>query len=74
MDTIFDNNIFSFEGQLLSQFTHSELQEPTTLAVNNEGEIFVADNGAKSVFIFLNVSHWVLIFNYVVGKYVFVFQ
>lgn len=40
-------------GQLLSQFTHDQLKEPTTLAVNCDGEILVADNAANSIFVFL---------------------
>ncbi|XP_076030770.1 tripartite motif-containing protein 2-like isoform X2 [Oratosquilla oratoria] len=40
-------------GQLLSQFTHEQLEEPTTLAVNSEGEILVADNASNSIFVFL---------------------
>ncbi|CAL4125823.1 unnamed protein product, partial [Meganyctiphanes norvegica] len=40
-------------GQLLSQFSHDSLQEPTTLAVNSEGEILVADNAVASIFVFL---------------------
>ncbi|KAK8389905.1 hypothetical protein O3P69_012833 [Scylla paramamosain] len=49
-------------GQLLSQFTHDRLQEPTALAVNALGEILVADNAANSIFVFLAggklVRHW----------------
>ncbi|XP_045105505.1 tripartite motif-containing protein 2-like isoform X4 [Portunus trituberculatus] len=49
-------------GQLLSQFTHDRLQEPTALAVNGLGEILVADNAANSIFVFLAggklVRHW----------------
>lgn len=40
-------------GQLLSQFTHELLQEPTALAVAPDGRILVADNAANSIFVFL---------------------
>ena len=40
-------------GQLLSQFTHEQLVEPTTVAVNSDGEILVVDNAVNSIFVFL---------------------
>jgi len=39
-------------GETIRTFSHSDFVEPTYLAVNSNGEIIVADNGAKSVFIF----------------------
>lgn len=42
----------SFEGDLVHQFSHEELIEPTLMAINSKGEILVADNGAQSIFIF----------------------
>ncbi|RWS07481.1 tripartite motif-containing protein 2-like protein, partial [Dinothrombium tinctorium] len=42
----------TIEGKFVRHFSHKELVEPTCIAVNNEGEIFVADNGANTVFIF----------------------
>lgn len=41
-------------GELLSQFSHDALQEPTTLAVNSRGEILVVDNASNSIFVFLS--------------------
>jgi len=42
-------------GNHIRDFTHTDFVEPTYLTVNSRGEIIVADNGAKKVFIF----HWV---------------
>lgn len=39
-------------GNFLRHFTHNDFVEPTYLAVNSKGEILVADNGAKCIFIF----------------------
>ncbi|RXG53932.1 Tripartite motif-containing protein 2 [Armadillidium vulgare] len=40
-------------GELLSQFSYESLQEPTTLAVNSQGEILVVDNASNQIFVFL---------------------
>ncbi|KAB7508225.1 E3 ubiquitin-protein ligase TRIM71, partial [Armadillidium nasatum] len=40
-------------GELLSQFNYESLQEPTTLAVNSQGEILVVDNASNQIFVFL---------------------
>jgi tripartite motif-containing protein 2/3 len=42
----------NFHGDFIRHFSHRDFVEPTYLAVNSRGEILVADNGAKSVFIF----------------------
>ncbi|XP_076318449.1 tripartite motif-containing protein 2-like isoform X3 [Tachypleus tridentatus] len=41
----------SFDGTLVSQFTHSDFVEPLSLAVNSKGEILVVDNNLKCVFV-----------------------
>ena len=40
------------KGNFIRHFGHSDFVEPTYLAVNSRGEILVADNGARCVFIF----------------------
>lgn len=49
-----DRNIteLSLAGEFRRHFSHNELVEPTCLAVNSKGEILVADNGARSLFVF----------------------
>lgn len=49
-----DKNIteVSLTGKFLRHFSHRDFVEPTCLTVNSKGEIIVADNGAKSIFIF----------------------
>lgn len=42
----------NFRGEFIRNFSHRDFVEPTYLAVNSRGEIIVADNGAKCVFIF----------------------
>lgn len=43
---------FSYEGKLISKFSHVELREPTCIAVNKSGDIMVADNDLHAVFVF----------------------
>lgn len=42
----------SLRGEFIRHFSHREFVEPTYLAVNSRDEIIVADNGARSVFVF----------------------
>lgn len=42
----------TLQGDLIRHFSHEDFIEPTLMAVNSKGEILVADNGAKSLFIF----------------------
>ncbi|KFM68231.1 Tripartite motif-containing protein 2, partial [Stegodyphus mimosarum] len=51
-----------FEGSVIQKFTHAEFVEPIDLAINSKGQIFVADNGAASVFAFEPSGTFVLKF------------
>lgn len=42
----------SFSGQVLHKFSCPEFQEPTSIAINQHGEIIVGDNGAGKLFVF----------------------
>ena len=42
------------DGEVVQKFTHPSFEEPISVAVNSKGEIIVADNGGKKVFIFDN--------------------
>ncbi|RWS26355.1 tripartite motif-containing protein 2-like protein [Leptotrombidium deliense] len=42
----------SINGEFVRYFSHRDLLEPTYLSVNSKGEIIVADNTAKAVFVF----------------------
>lgn len=42
----------SCDGQFIRKFSHKDLLEPTCISVSNSGQIMVADNATKSVFIF----------------------
>lgn len=50
--TKYINELEIKSGNFLRNFTHSDLVQPTHLAVNSIGEILVADNEAKCIFIF----------------------
>lgn len=43
---------FNASGQVLRSFTHADLREPTALAVNSHGDVFVVDSGERCIFIF----------------------
>lgn len=43
---------FDAEGTVLRRFTHAELREPTTLAVNSKREVLVVDSSERCVFVF----------------------
>lgn len=43
---------FTADGTVIRSFTHDDLQEPTALAVNSSGCVFVVDSGKRCVFIF----------------------
>ncbi|CAN8015053.1 unnamed protein product [Ixodes persulcatus] len=43
---------FDAEGTVVHGFTHAELREPTTLAVNSVGDVFVVDSSERCVFVF----------------------
>lgn len=40
------------DGQFIGQFTHPDFMEPIAVAVNSKGEVLVADNGPRCVFVF----------------------
>jgi sugar lactone lactonase YvrE len=40
------------DGSTVSSFTYAAFEEPIGLCVDRKGNIFVADNGARSVFVF----------------------
>ena len=42
----------TLEGVTVNSFTHTDLVEPIAVAVNKEGEVYVADNGAAAVLVF----------------------
>ena len=46
-------------GELISKFTSPEFVEPTSIAVNRQGEFIVADNGAGKVFVFSSAGELV---------------
>lgn len=42
----------TLDGKTIGGFSHDELIEPIAVAVNSEGDVFVADNGVGSVMVF----------------------
>lgn len=43
---------FTADGTIVRTFTHDDLLEPTALAVNSQGDVFVVDSRKRCVFIF----------------------
>lgn len=43
---------FASDGTVVRSFTHAVLQEPTAVAVNSRGEVFVVDSGQRCLFVF----------------------
>ncbi|KAL3187125.1 hypothetical protein MRX96_026047 [Rhipicephalus microplus] len=43
---------FTAEGTIVRTFTHVDLLEPTALAVDSQGYVFVVDSGKRCIFIF----------------------
>lgn len=43
---------FTPDGAVVRSFTHADLQEPTAVAVNSRGEVFVVDSGQRCLFVF----------------------
>lgn len=43
---------FASDGTVVRSFTHTDLQEPTAVAVNSRGEVLVVDSGQRCLFVF----------------------
>merc|ERR1719323_1546315 len=42
----------SFDGHTIGSFTHEDFKEPIDVAIDQDGQVYVADNGVGSVLVF----------------------